>query len=95
MRVPIESFRYFTRIITRFEEELRPVTADRKDKASFCYNSGRIIAAIGPFVVGRIASMGVDALAFPDADSAPFTLSVEVCLSSSRNNLNCVGHPGV
>jgi hypothetical protein len=63
MREPIESFRYFTRILTRFEEELRPVTADRKDKASFCYNSGRIIADIGPFVVGRIASMGVDALA--------------------------------
>jgi hypothetical protein len=31
MREPIESFRHFTRILTRFEEELRPVTAVARD----------------------------------------------------------------
>ena len=29
----------------------------------FCYNAGRVVAAIGPFVVGGIASRGTDALA--------------------------------
>src|SRR4029450_9342061 len=30
--------------------------------AGFCYNSGRLIAAIGPFIVGAIASRGAGAL---------------------------------
>jgi hypothetical protein len=31
--------------------------------AGFCYNAGRVIAAVGPFLVGGIASRGADALA--------------------------------
>ena len=30
--------------------------------AGFCYNAGRVIAAIGPFLVGHIASQGANAL---------------------------------
>ena len=47
---------------TYYLPELFP-TRLRATGSGFCYNSGRIIAAIGPFVVGQVASMGADALA--------------------------------
>jgi MFS family permease len=47
---------------TYYLPELFP-TRLRATGSGFCYNSGRIIAAIGPFVVGSVASMGTDALA--------------------------------
>jgi MFS family permease len=47
---------------TYYLPELYP-TRLRATGSGFCYNSGRIIAAIGPFVVGRVASMGTDVLA--------------------------------
>jgi MFS family permease len=47
---------------TYYLPELFP-TRLRATGAGFCYNSGRIIAAIGPFIVGQVASMGTDALA--------------------------------
>jgi hypothetical protein len=47
---------------TYYLPELFP-TRLRATGSGFCYNSGRIIAAIGPFVVGRVASMGTDVLA--------------------------------
>jgi len=47
---------------TYYLPELFP-TRLRATGSGFCYNSGRIIAAIGPFVVGSVASMGADALA--------------------------------
>jgi MFS family permease len=46
---------------TYYLPELFP-TRLRATGSGFCYNSGRIIAAIGPFIVGRVASMGADAL---------------------------------
>ncbi len=46
---------------TYYLPELFP-TRLRATGSGFCYNSGRIVAAIGPFVVGHVASMGVDAL---------------------------------
>ncbi len=47
---------------TYYLPELFP-TRLRATGSGFCYNSGRIVAAIGPFVVGSVASMGTDALA--------------------------------
>jgi MFS family permease len=47
---------------TYYLPELFP-TRLRATGSGFCYNSGRIIAAIGPFVVGRVASQGTDTLA--------------------------------
>lgn len=47
---------------TYYLPELFP-TRLRGTGAGFCYNSGRLIAAIGPFVVGTVASMGKDTLA--------------------------------
>jgi MFS family permease len=47
---------------TYYLPELYP-TRLRATGSGFCYNSGRIVAAIGPFVVGWVASLGVDALA--------------------------------
>jgi len=41
---------------TYYLPELFP-TRLRGTGAGFCYNSGRIIAAIGPFIVGRVSSM--------------------------------------
>src|SRR6202008_2936559 len=47
---------------TYYLPELFP-TRLRATGAGFCYNSGRIVAAIGPFVVGSVAAMGgVDAM---------------------------------
>ena len=46
---------------TYYLPELFP-TRLRATGSGFCYNSGRIVAAIGPFVVGGISSMGADAL---------------------------------
>ena len=46
---------------TYYLPELFP-TRLRATGSGFCYNSGRIVAAIGPFVVGGVASMGTDAL---------------------------------
>lgn len=46
---------------TYYLPELFP-TRLRGTGAGFCYNVGRFIAAIGPFVVGSIASRGQDAL---------------------------------
>ena len=46
---------------TYYLPELFP-TRLRATGAGFCYNSGRIIAAIGPFVVGYVAQLGADAL---------------------------------
>jgi MFS family permease len=46
---------------TYYLPELFP-TRLRGTGAGFCYNAGRTVAAIGPFVVGSIASRGADAL---------------------------------
>ena len=46
---------------TYYLPELFP-TRLRATGSGFCYNSGRIVAAVGPFVVGGISSMGADAL---------------------------------
>jgi MFS family permease len=46
---------------TYYLPELFP-TRLRGTGAGFCYNSGRFIAAIGPFVVGMVASMGANTL---------------------------------
>ncbi len=45
---------------TYYLPELFP-TRLRATGAGFCYNSGRIVAAIGPFVVGHYAAMGAAA----------------------------------
>jgi MFS family permease len=47
---------------TYYLPELFP-TRLRATGSGFCYNSGRIIAAVGPIVVGIVASRGADALA--------------------------------
>jgi MFS family permease len=47
---------------TYYLPELFP-TRLRATGAGFCYNSGRFIAAGGPFLVGAIAARGTDALA--------------------------------
>jgi MFS family permease len=47
---------------TYYLPELFP-TRLRATGSGFCYNTGRIVAAIGPFVVGRVASLGIDATA--------------------------------
>lgn len=47
---------------TYYLPELFP-TRLRGTGAGFCYNSGRFIAAIGPFVVGTVSGMGQDTLA--------------------------------
>src|SRR5437660_10162221 len=46
---------------TYYLPELYP-TRLRGTGAGFCYNTGRLIAAIGPFIVGAVASRGVGAL---------------------------------
>lgn len=46
---------------TYYLPELFP-TRLRGTGAGFCYNAGRVVAAAGPFLVGRVASMGADAL---------------------------------
>ena len=46
---------------TYYLPELFP-TRLRATGAGFCYNIGRVVAAIGPFVVGSIASRGVNGL---------------------------------
>jgi MFS family permease len=46
---------------TYYLPELFP-TRLRGTGAGFCYNSGRMVAAIGPFVVGAVAARGADAL---------------------------------
>src|SRR5215510_7216251 len=46
---------------TYYLPELFP-TRLRATGSGFCYNSGRIVAAIGPFIVGKISSMGADTL---------------------------------
>ena len=46
---------------TYYLPELFP-TRLRATGAGFCYNAGRVVAAIGPFVVGSVASMGADGL---------------------------------
>lgn len=46
---------------TYYLPELFP-TRLRGTGAGFCYNSGRVIAAAGPFLVGWVASMGADTL---------------------------------
>ena len=45
---------------TYYLPELFP-TRLRATGSGFCYNSGRIVAAIGPFIVGRVSSLGADA----------------------------------
>jgi len=45
---------------TYYLPELFP-TRLRGTGAGFCYNAGRVLAAIGPFAVGTIAARGVDA----------------------------------
>jgi len=47
---------------TYYLPELFP-TRLRATGSGFCYNSGRIVAAIGPFVVGSVSALGADALA--------------------------------
>jgi hypothetical protein len=46
---------------TYYLPELFP-TRLRGTGAGFCYNVGRIVAAIGPFLVGWVASQGADSL---------------------------------
>ena len=46
---------------TYYLPELFP-TRLRATGSGFCYNSGRIVAAIGPFIVGSVAAKGADAL---------------------------------
>ena len=46
---------------TYYLPELFP-TRLRGTGAGFCYNIGRVIAAMGPFIVGNVASRGADAL---------------------------------
>ncbi len=46
---------------TYYLPELFP-TRLRGTGAGFCYNAGRVVAAVGPFVVGSVASRGTDAL---------------------------------
>ena len=46
---------------TYYLPELFP-TRLRATGSGFCYNSGRIVAAIGPFIVGAISSMGTETL---------------------------------
>ncbi|HWA82552.1 MAG TPA: MFS transporter [Fimbriimonadaceae bacterium] len=46
---------------TYYLPELFP-TRLRATGSGFCYNGGRIVAAIGPFIVGSVAAMGKDAL---------------------------------
>jgi len=46
---------------TYYLPELFP-TRLRGTGSGFCYNGGRFIAAIGPFIVGSVAAMGKDAL---------------------------------
>jgi MFS family permease len=46
---------------TYYLPELYP-TRLRATGAGFCYNAGRILAAVGPFVVGSVASQGADSL---------------------------------
>jgi MFS family permease len=46
---------------TYYLPELFP-TRLRATGSGFCYNVGRIVAAVGPFLVGHVASMGADAL---------------------------------
>lgn len=46
---------------TYYLPELFP-TRLRGTGAGFCYNAGRIVAAAGPLIVGRVASMGSDSL---------------------------------
>ncbi len=47
---------------TYYLPELYP-TRLRGTGAGFCYNAGRVFAAVGPFVVGSVASRGADSLA--------------------------------
>ena len=47
---------------TYYLPELFP-TRLRASGAGFCYNAGRFVAAIGPFLVGSLASRGAGALA--------------------------------
>lgn len=47
---------------TYYLPELFP-TRLRGTGSGFCYNSGRILAAVGPFLVGSVASRGADSLA--------------------------------
>jgi len=47
---------------TYYLPELFP-TRLRGTGSGFCYNSGRLVAAIGPVLVGNVAAMGKDALA--------------------------------
>nr|MBA2319714.1 MFS transporter [Deltaproteobacteria bacterium] len=47
---------------TYYLPELYP-TRLRATGAGFCYNAGRLVAAVGPFLVGAVASRGADALA--------------------------------
>lgn len=46
---------------TYYLPELFP-TRMRSTGAGFCYNSGRVLAAVGPFLVGGIAARGTEAL---------------------------------
>jgi hypothetical protein len=47
---------------TYYLPELFP-TRLRGTGAGFCYNAGRLLTAVGPFLVGRFASRGADSLA--------------------------------
>ena len=47
---------------TYYLPELFP-TRLRASGAGFCYNAGRVLASVGPFVVGSIAARGADAFA--------------------------------
>ena len=46
---------------TYYLPELYP-TRLRGTGAGFCYNAGRMVAAIGPFIVGAVAARGAGAL---------------------------------
>ena len=51
---------------TYYLPELFP-TRLRGTGAGFCYNTGRLMAAIGPFIVGSIAARGAGALGAAEA----------------------------
>mgnify|MGYP001438155433 CR=1 FL=1 len=55
--IALQNAGFCVRVFERAPEILRGTGA------GFCYNAGRVVAAIGPFVVGSVASRGADSLA--------------------------------
>ena len=70
---------------TYYLPELFP-TRLRGTGSGFCYNAGRILAAIGPFMVGTIASQGVDAAVILDG-RVPHALLLEIFTEGGAGTL--------